>query len=157
MPGLPTRSKNIAPCQYETPRRLLLARVLAQDAPLLLVDEPAAGLDLSHQIGLMETLATLIRGGRGVLASLHDLSLAARWCDWLVLLDRGRVVADDAPAAVLTADRLATVYGVRAFATETADGLVLQPVARSRPSGRTRLPAPRLLRGGRPPRRPRAA
>ncbi len=118
--------------------RVLLARVLAQEAPLLLVDEPAAGLDPSHQIGLMETLAALTRGGRGVLASLHDLGLAARWCDRLVLLDQGRVVADGRPAAVLTADRLALVYGVRAFAAETADGLVLQPVARSRPAERTR-------------------
>lgn len=113
--------------------RVLLARVLAQQAPLLVVDEPAAGLDPSHQIGLMETLAARTRAGHGVLVSMHDLGLAARWCDRLVLLDRGRVVADGPPAVVLTPQRLAAVYGVRAFRAETADGLVIQPVARIQP------------------------
>jgi iron complex transport system ATP-binding protein len=110
--------------------RALVARVLAQEAPLILADEPAAGLDPAHQIGLMQTFAALAGEGRGVLASLHDLGLAARWCDRLVLIDQGRIVADGPPGAVLTADLLAAVYGIRAFAAETPEGLVLQPVAR---------------------------
>lgn len=110
--------------------RVLIARALAQEAPMLVADEPAAGLDPAHQIDLMATLAGLARGGSGVLASLHDLGLAARWCDRLVLLAGGRVVAEGPPAAVLTPERLAEVYAVRAFITQ-ADGMVLLPVARA--------------------------
>jgi iron complex transport system ATP-binding protein len=110
--------------------RVLIARALAQEAPLLLADEPAAGLDPAHQLALMETFAALAREGRAVLASLHDLGLAARWCDRLVLLDRGRVVADGPPQAVLTAERLAAVYGIRAHLDWGGDGPVVQPVAR---------------------------
>jgi iron complex transport system ATP-binding protein len=83
--------------------RVLIARVLAQDAPLLLADEPAAGLDPSHQIALMKTFSALAGEGHGVVASMHDLGLAARWCSRLILIDRGVIVADGPPRAVLTA------------------------------------------------------
>jgi iron complex transport system ATP-binding protein len=113
--------------------RALIARALAQEAPLLLADEPAAGLDPAHQIALMETFAALAAEGRAVLASLHDLGLAAQWCGRLILLDRGRVVADGPPQAVLTPERLAAVYGVRAHLDWSGDGPIVQPVARLRP------------------------
>jgi iron complex transport system ATP-binding protein len=110
--------------------RVLIARALAQEAPLLLADEPAAGLDPAHQIDLMATFAALAREGRGAFASLHDLGLAARWCDRLVLLCDGRVAADGPPRTVLTPALLAQVYGVRALIDWGADGPVVQPVAR---------------------------
>jgi iron complex transport system ATP-binding protein len=110
--------------------RVLIARALAQDAPLLLADEPTAGLDPAHQIALMETFAALAGEGRAVVASLHDLGLAARWCGRLVLLDRGRLVADGAPEAVLTSDNLAQVYGIEVHLDWGAGGPVVQPVAR---------------------------
>lgn len=112
--------------------RALIARALAQDAPLLIADEPAAGLDPAHQIRVMEILSGAARAGRGVLVSLHDLSLAARWCDRLVLMDRGRVVADAAPAAVLTPALLREVFGVEAHIETTAGGLTVQPMRRIR-------------------------
>ena len=68
--------------------RVLIARALAQDAPLLLADEPTAGLDPAHQIALMRLFGELAAEGRGVVASLHDLGLAARWCSRLILVDR---------------------------------------------------------------------
>ncbi len=109
--------------------RVLIARALAQQAPLLLADEPTAGLDPSHQIALMQLFGELAREGRGVIASMHDLGLAARWCTRLILIDKGRVVADDIPDAVLTPERLKAVYGVEAFIDRTASGgLVVQPV-----------------------------
>ncbi len=109
--------------------RVLIARALAQQAPLLLADEPTAGLDPSHQIALMQLFGELAREGRGVIASMHDLGLAARWCTRLVLIDKGRVVADDVPEAVLTPERLEAVYGVEAFIEKSASGgLVIQPV-----------------------------
>lgn len=107
--------------------RVLVARALAQDAPLMLADEPTAGLDPSHQIALMRTFSRLAAQGHGIVACLHDLGLAARWCTRLVLLNRGRVVADDAPLSVLTAARLREVYNVETFVAEHAGGPIVHP------------------------------
>lgn len=108
--------------------RVLIARALAQDAPLLLADEPASGLDPSHQIVLMRLFAELASEGRAVVASMHDLGMAARWCSRLILLDHGMIVADGAPRAVLTAERLRSVYGIEAHLGEAADGMIVQPL-----------------------------
>lgn len=108
--------------------RVLIARALAQETPLLLADEPTAGLDPAHQITLMRLFAELAASERSVVASLHDLGLAARWCTRLLLIDGGRIVADGSPADVLTAQTLRAVYGVEAFFGEIAGGLVVQPL-----------------------------
>lgn len=112
--------------------RALIARALAQEAPLTLADEPVAGLDPAHQLACMEAFAALAAGGAAAMASLHDLGLAARFCTRLVMLDRGRVVADGPPEAVLTAARLREVYGVESFIAREAGALVIQPLSRSR-------------------------
>ncbi|PWK73878.1 iron complex transport system ATP-binding protein [Aminobacter sp. AP02] len=108
--------------------RVLIARALAQETPLLLADEPAAGLDPSHQIALMRLFAELAANGKSVVASLHDLGLAARWCTRLLLIDAGRIVADGPPSQVLTPQTLRDIYGVEAFFGETSGGLVVQPL-----------------------------
>ncbi len=95
--------------------RVLLARALAVQAPLLLADEPIAALDPRHQIHVMEILRDRARAGDGVLVVLHDLSLAARYMDRLILMSEGGVVADGSPEAVLSQDNLADVYGVKAL------------------------------------------
>ncbi len=110
--------------------RVLIARVLAQDAPIVLADEPIAGLDPAHQIGCMELLDDLTKNGRSVVVSMHDLPLAARWCHRLVLLDNGKVAADGAPGAVLTPDNLAKVYNITAYISEASDGLIVLPASR---------------------------
>ncbi len=107
--------------------RVLIARALAQQAGLLLADEPVAGLDPAHQLALMQVFRDLARHGTSVIASMHDLGLAARWCDRLVLLEGGRIVADGPPATVLTADLLRRIYGIEAYVAETGGGLVVQP------------------------------
>jgi iron complex transport system ATP-binding protein len=94
--------------------RVLLARALAVEAPALVADEPLASLDPGHQIEVMELLAAEARGGALVVVVLHDLTMAARYCDRLLLLDGGRIVADGVPGAVLDEARLASVYGIRA-------------------------------------------
>lgn len=81
----------------------------------------------------MATFRRLAAGGRGVFVALHDLGLAARWCDRIVLLQAGRLVADGAPEAVLTADRLAAVYGVTAHFAGDAGGLIVAPTGLARP------------------------
>lgn len=112
--------------------RVLIARALAQDTPLLLADEPIAGLDPAHQIACMEVFQSLAREGRAVVASLHDLGLAARHCTRLVVLAKGRIVADGAPRAVLTPALLAEVFGISAHIAETEAGLVVQPLGAAR-------------------------
>jgi iron complex transport system ATP-binding protein len=92
--------------------RILLARALAVDAPMLLADEPIAALDPLHQLQVMELLRTTARAGRGVIVVLHDLALAARFCDRLILLAQGGVLVEGAPARVLTDAHLARAYGV---------------------------------------------
>ena len=106
--------------------RVLIARALAQETPLLMADEPIAGLDPAAQIRTMEVFARLAREGHGVMAALHDLGLAARFCTRLVMLAGGRKVADGAPEEVLTEANLRTVFGLYAHVERTADGLVVQ-------------------------------
>jgi len=108
--------------------RVLIARALAQQAPLLLADEPIAGLDPAHQITTMEVFAGLAAEGHAAIVSLHDLGLAARHCTRLILLGQGRLVADGRPGDVLTRANLANVFGVRAFYARTVDGPVFQPL-----------------------------
>ncbi|MGW6979720.1 ABC transporter ATP-binding protein [Streptomyces sp. NPDC054932] len=92
-------------------QRAHIARALAQQPYALLLDEPTNHLDVKHQLELMELLAGT---GQTVLVALHDLTLAARHCDRLLLMDRGRLIASGTPADVLTAERLALVFGVDA-------------------------------------------
>jgi iron complex transport system ATP-binding protein len=108
--------------------RVLIARALAQDTPLLMADEPIAGLDPASQISTMQVFSGLAREGHSVIVSLHDLGLAARHCTRLILLDAGRLVADGPPAAVLTPQHMAKVFGVSAYYQDTAHGPVFQPM-----------------------------
>jgi iron complex transport system ATP-binding protein len=94
-------------------QRVTLARALAQEPRLLLLDEPTSHLDLGYQMETLERLAALnTEAGTTLVAVLHDLNLAAAFCPRLVLLSEGRVVADGAPEAVLTRERLRDVYRV---------------------------------------------
>lgn len=108
--------------------RALLARALAQEAPLLLADEPTAGLDPAQQMVVMGIFAGQAAAGRGVVVCLHDLGLAARWCTRLLLLSGGKIVAEGTPQQVLTAEILRAVYGVEVFFGASPDGMVVMPV-----------------------------
>ncbi|MBQ0708668.1 MULTISPECIES: ABC transporter ATP-binding protein [unclassified Ochrobactrum] len=110
--------------------RVLIARVLAQDTPVIFADEPVAGLDPSHQLGLMESFAELAKEGRTVVASLHELSLAAQHCTRLILLDKGHIVADGAPTEVLTPQLLHAVYGIRATIMTVDGDFIVHPTSR---------------------------
>jgi len=108
--------------------RVLLARALAVEAPLLLVDEPLAALDPAHQIEVMALLRAEADRGATVIVVLHDLTLAARWCDRLLLIDKGSLAADGAPAEVLTAERIGAVYNVSAYIGEAAGQPLIVPL-----------------------------
>jgi iron complex transport system ATP-binding protein len=93
-------------------QRAVLARALAQDAPILLLDEPTSALDLGRQQQALELLDTLRREEQlTVVAAMHDLSLAGQFADRLLLLDHGRIVAEGSAAEVLREDRISSYYG----------------------------------------------
>jgi iron complex transport system ATP-binding protein len=94
-------------------QRVLLARALAQETPVILADEPTAGLDPAHALGLLEIFDRLAAEGRTIVVALHDLSLAARFCHDVVMLADGRIAAMGAPADVLTSAHLEAVFGAR--------------------------------------------
>lgn len=100
--------------------RVMLARVLAVEAPIVLADEPTAALDPRHQIAVMETLRDEARAGRLVIAVTHDLALAARYADDIVLLEDGRIAAFGPPSAALEDAVLRRVYGVEVARGEIA-------------------------------------
>ncbi len=110
--------------------RVLLARALAVEAPLLLADEPVTGLDPYHQLHVMEILRDTAHRGSGVLAVLHDLTLAMRYMDRVVLLHEGHIVANGTPAEVLTEENLEHVYRITAVRGSARGGGYLLPWAR---------------------------
>ncbi|KKB06798.1 hypothetical protein VE25_21065 [Devosia geojensis] len=100
-------------------QRVLMARALAQGTDVLILDEPTNHLDIRYQLELMGLVKRL---GLTTLAALHDLNLAAQYCDRLVMLEAGKVVAAGAPQEVLTAERIREVYGVDVRIGRTASG-----------------------------------
>lgn len=95
-------------------QRVQVARALAQEPKLLVLDEPTSHLDIRAQLQVLALLREVAGAGATVLLALHDLNLALRFCDWLVVLHEGRVAAEGRPETVLTEALLAGVYGVKA-------------------------------------------
>lgn len=87
------------------------ARVLTQQTPLVLLDEPTAALDLQHQESLLRSARALTRAGTCLIAVLHDLNLAAAYSDRIVILRQGRVAADGTPREVFTRENIQNIYG----------------------------------------------
>ena len=106
--------------------RVLLARALAVEAEMILADEPVASLDPLHQITTLSLLASIARAGVGVVVVLHDLSQAARFCDRLILVAAGRIMAEGPPDAVLTDALMRQAFGIElARATHRGAPLLL--------------------------------
>ena len=93
--------------------RLHIARLLCSPAPILLLDEPCAALDIAHQLSLMDILRTEAAAGRTIMVVMHDLQLAERFCPRLMVMRDGLLVADGAASAILSPSCLQTVFGVR--------------------------------------------
>jgi iron complex transport system ATP-binding protein len=100
-------------------QRVILARALAQEPRLLLLDEPTANLDLHHQVAMLELVRGLTRqSGLTVLAAVHDLQLAALYCDRVALMHAGRIVSQGPPEAVLTESLLLEAFDQRVVLSE---------------------------------------
>lgn len=98
-------------------QRVWIAMALAQQTPILLLDEPTTFLDIAHQIELMELLTDLNEQGRTLVAVLHDLNQAARYGSHLIAVKDGRIVAEGAPADIVTAEMVEDVFGLRCVVT----------------------------------------
>jgi len=113
-------------------QRVVLARALAQEPKILMLDEATSHLDIAHQQMIVRILVELNRQGRTVILLSHDLNLAALYCSRILLLDRGRIAACDVPERVITDGLIRSVYGVEALVTrhpETGRPQVVLPVA----------------------------
>jgi iron complex transport system ATP-binding protein len=117
-------------------RRAFVARALAQQAQILLCDEPTAGLDIHHQVALFELLRAEARAGRCVVVVVHDLNLAAAYCDHLLLLKQGEVVAEGAVPDVLTYRQVRAAFDVEVYVgvNEVTGSRFLIPMADKPPS-----------------------
>jgi iron complex transport system ATP-binding protein len=112
-------------------QKVLITRALVQEPEVLLLDEPTSNLDVKHQLEIMETIRSIAREKELIVNMvMHDLNLAGRFCDRLVLLHEGRVFAEGSPADVLTEINVRTVYGIDAeFSySEKTESIVLHPV-----------------------------
>jgi len=99
-------------------QRVLLARALAQDPAVLLLDEPTASLDINHQVQMLELVTEVVGTERAAIAAIHDLDLAARFCDRLVLLANGRICAQGSPETVLSSLALDEAFGIETAISE---------------------------------------
>jgi iron complex transport system ATP-binding protein len=143
--------EHLAPRSFNTlsggeKQRVLIARALAQGADHLILDEPTNHLDIRYQTEVLELVAAF---GITVLAALHDLSLAALFCDAVYLLADGRIVTGGAPAAVITAEMVRHAYGADVLIVEHPDTGTPHLIQRRADRRATASPAP-VRRGGPP-------
>jgi iron complex transport system ATP-binding protein len=111
-------------------QRAVLARALAQEAPILLLDEPTTALDLGRQQQALELVHALRDGGLTIVTTMHDLTLAGQYADRLVLLDRGQTVADGPPHEVLSELNVASFYGANVRVVPDEGGVFVLPLRR---------------------------
>ena len=112
-------------------QRVIIARALAQQAATILLDEPIASLDICHQIETLQLIQSLTRSGKLAITALHDLNLAARYCDRLILIGQTQadtaktIIADGSPEQVLTVDNLANYFSITADIIRTKNKISL--------------------------------
>ncbi|WP_225878139.1 ABC transporter ATP-binding protein [Spongiactinospora rosea] len=119
-------------------QRVWLAMVLAQETPILLLDEPTTFLDIAHQIEVLDLCADLHEQGRTLVAVLHDLNQACRYATHLIVMRDGRIIAEGDPAQIVTADLVAEVFDLRCEIIEDPQSRTPLIV----PESRRRSPAP---------------
>jgi iron complex transport system ATP-binding protein len=112
-------------------QKVLIARALAQETELILLDEPTSNLDVWHQIDVMEILRSLVKKQRlTALIAIHDLNMAARYSDRIMMMKKGRIIANGTPQDVMTGGNLETVYGIKANVKFTEDIPFVIPMTR---------------------------
>jgi iron complex transport system ATP-binding protein len=109
---------------------VMLARIIASEPQLIFADEPVAALDPYHQLHVMEILRNHASEQRAAVVVLHDLSLAARFCDRLYMLNHGGLYSTGSPTEVMTTENIASVYGVRSRITRDEEGVSVTTISR---------------------------
>ena len=123
------RDRDVATLSGGERQRMVLARALAQSTKVVVLDEPITGLDLRHQMDMLELMKNEVHEcGLTVVATLHDLTLAGQFADRLVLLDHGEVVLDGTAASVIRSDELAECYGMNLRVVDVDGADVVVPV-----------------------------
>ena len=114
-------------------QRVVIARALAQSTSILLLDEPTSALDVGVRMEVLDHIDTVRRDSHlTVVSAVHDLTLAAQFCDRLVMLAAGAIVAEGAPESVLTADTIGRHYGARVRVISDDGGVIVVPIRRRR-------------------------
>ena len=112
-------------------QKVLIARALAQDTGVILLDEPTSNLDIWHQIDVMEILRKLVRRQKlTAIIAIHDLNMAARYSDRILMMKKGKIVASGRPDDVMTGENLKAVYGIRATVRIADDCPFVIPIGR---------------------------
>lgn len=114
--------RNVTTLSGGEQQRVSIARALAQKTDFIFLDEPTSHLDIHHKLAVMKLLKSIAGQGKGIVAVLHDLGLAGRFCDKILVLENGRNVALGKPAAVLDEKLLSSVFGVRTVFPFPFDG-----------------------------------
>lgn len=110
-------------------QKVLIARALAQKADILLLDEPTSNLDIRHQLEVMEIMKNIVKNrGISVIMAVHDLNLASRYADRVIMMKEGKIFAAGNPASVLTVENIKEVYGVRALVKNDGEKPYIIPV-----------------------------
>ncbi|WP_265446375.1 ABC transporter ATP-binding protein [Acetivibrio straminisolvens] len=103
-------------------QRVFIARALVQETDIVLLDEPISHLDIQHQIEILELAGKMAKEGKSIVAVLHDLNFASMYCDHLIMLKDGAIVAQGEPQKVLTEEIVKKVYGVKPFIIDGMNG-----------------------------------
>ncbi len=112
-------------------QKVLIARALAQETGLILLDEPTSNLDIWHQLDVMELLRQLVRKRRlTAIVAIHDLNMAARYSDRILMMKHGRILANGSPDEVMTCDNLEQIYGIRVSIKRAEESPFIIPIAR---------------------------
>jgi iron complex transport system ATP-binding protein len=115
-------------------QRVVLARAIAQSTDVLLLDEPTASLDVEHQLEVIQLIRALVESGKAAAVALHDLSLAARFADRVIVLSGGGIAAEGTPREVITEELLARHFRIRARIEHAPEGVLVVPIAPIDPS-----------------------
>ena len=115
-------------------QKVLIARALAQEPAVLLLDEPTSNLDMLHQLEVMETVSNLVKEKKiSAVMAIHDLNLASRFSDKLVMLKKGKIYAAGGPKALLNEYNIGNVYGIEAMILNVLDRTYIVPIRSSSP------------------------
>ena len=130
-------------------QKVLIARALVQETKVMLLDEPTSNLDIWHQLDVMNIVSDLVKKRRmTVLMALHDLNLASRYSDGIIMMKRGRIMAAGDPATVLTPENIEAIYNVEVAVRSQSEEPFIVPIKQIKPNGPRPHPGGRFFTSG---------